>query len=292
MHKSLPNKLVPIFSLLLVLSLFLGSCVSKTVEKEAIARVGDHYLYKSDVDKLITNKTTKADSILLVTNYINIWATQQLLVSKAKLNLSEEKLNEFNQLVANYKADLYANAYKNALVQKANDTTVSEEELKTFYEQEKENFKLKEKLLQLRYISLPKQFINKNEISKRLDAFDEKDRLYLDSLSVQFKKYNFNDAVWVEASKLIDEIPPLTYDNEAKYLKKSQFFELQDSLGVYLTKITAVLNVNDEAPLEYITPTIERVLLNRRRLNFLKNLEVDIIDEAIKNKEFEIYERP
>ena len=193
-------------------------------------------------------------------------------------------------MVSNYKADLYTNAYKEALVQQQNDTTVSEETLKEFYNKEKENFKLKEKVVQLRYISLPKQFLNIGAVKLRLDRFNDKDRQYLDSVSVQFKKYNFNDAIWVESSRLIDEIPPLTIENQSKYLKKSQFFELQDSLGVYLTKITEVVNENEVAPLPYITPIMEQVILNRRRMEFLKDLEVDVIDEAIKNKEFEIYE--
>lgn len=78
--------------------------------------------------------------------------------------------------------------------------------------------------------------------------------------------------------------------NGERYLKKSQFWELEDSLGVYLAKIEEVREGNGIAPLSFVRPTIEQVLLNRRRLDYLKTLEAEIKDGAIRDKEFEIFE--
>ena len=107
---------------------------------------------------------------------------------------------------------------------------------------------------------------------------------------MQFKKLHFNDSLWVPLSRVIEEIVPLTYENEEEHLKKSQFFEMEDSTGVYLTKVVNVLKPNEIAPLSYIEPTIRQVLLNRRKMKHLRSLEADLIDEAIRQKEFEIYE--
>ena len=82
----------------------------------------------------------------------------------------------------------------------------------------------------------------------------------------------------------------MTYENEGEYLKKSQYFEMEDSTGVYLTQIVDILQPNEIAPLGYIEPTIRQVLLNRRKMGYLRRLETELIDEAIRQKEFEIYE--
>lgn len=273
---------------------FLFSCNSflkNDANEEPLARVGDTYLYWDEVVAVLGENITKQDSASMVTNYINNWATKQILLEKAKINLPDEKIAEFEQLVSNYRTDLYTRAYKEALVNQVKDTVISQEELIRFYEEEKENFKLKEKIVKLRFIELPLQFLNTKEVTESLKRFNQEDIRYLDSIGVQFKKLNFNDSLWVPASRVIEEIPPLNIDNEDRYLKKSQFFELQDAMGVYLTKINDVLGVNEIAPLSYIEPTIRQVLLNRRKLDYIRKLETEIIDEATKEKVFEVYDK-
>lgn len=268
-----------------------GSFFKDDIEVEPIARVGESYLYAKDLQSFITPDMSQQDSAAFAINYINKWASKQLLLSKSKINLSEEKLEEFNRLVNDYKADLYTRAYIEALVQQSNDTAVSKSQLESFYESQKENFKLNEKLVQLRFVVLPNQFLDKQDVVDKIKSFKDEDKAYLDSIAVQFKKIHFNDSVWVSTSRVLTQIGPLNYSNQDKHLKKSQFFELEDSLGVYLGKVTNVLDINDIAPLSYIKPDIKRVLLNRRRLEYVRKLETEIIDEGIKKNEFEIYEK-
>ncbi len=260
-------------------------------DRKPVARVGERFLYRDELRGLLAEGLSPEDSAAFVSNYINNWATKELLFSKAQLNLPPEKIAEYEALVAEYQADLYTRAYKEALVAQAADTLIRPSELNAFYEGEKENFKLQEKLVQLRFIELPKQFLNKEEVTRRLRRFNPEDLRFLDSVGVQFRKLNFNDSLWVPAARVIEEIPPLTPENEAQYLKKSQFFELEDDQGVYLAEVIDVLNVNDIAPLTYIEPTIRQVLLNRRKMTYLRSLETDLINEAIQRKEFEIYDQ-
>ncbi|WP_435625103.1 peptidyl-prolyl cis-trans isomerase [Flagellimonas sp.] len=277
---------------LLVLAL-LSSCdglFKKDEEKEPLARVGDVFLYKEDVAALLDDSISEQDSAIFVTDYINNWASKQLLLSKSKINLPEEKLSEFDRLVDDYKSDLYTRAYVEALVFNAQDTSISRNQLMSYYEKEKENFKLSEKLVQLRFVEIPTQFLDREGVKQRMADWSASDKEYLDSIAVQFNKIHFNDSVWVSASRVMEEIPPITSFNEEEYLKKSQFFELQDSLEVYLGKVTDVLEVNDIAPYEYILPEIRQLIINRRRLDYVKKLKTEIIDEAIQKKEFEVYE--
>jgi hypothetical protein len=261
-------------------------------EGKPLARVGDTYLYSEDVRDLLDPGLSPRDSAAMVGNLINTWATRQLLLSRAKINLPEEKIREFESLISDYRAELYTRAYKEALVAQIADTLVGAEQMKAFYDEEQEDFRLQEKIVQLRFIELPLQFLNREEVTRRLRRFEAEDLVFLDSVGVQFKKLHFNDSLWVPVSRVIEEIAPLTYENEAGFLKNSQFFEMEDSTGVYLTKVEAVLEPNDIAPLSYIEPTIRQVLLNRRKMKHLRTLEADLIDEAIRQKEFEVYENP
>ena len=275
------------------LSIVLFSCndlFKKEVAKNPIARVGDVFLYKEDLAPLITENMTKGDSASFAINYINNWASKQLLLSKAKINLSEEKLAEYNALVDDYRTDLYTRIYKEALVSRSTDSVITSSQLEEFYENGKENFKLKERIARIRFVALPKGFLDKDEVSKRLKSFKKEDVRYLDSIGVQFNKLNFNDSIWVRYARIFEEIPPITVDNADKYLKNSQFFELEDSIGVYLGKIEETKDINEIAPLSFIKPTIEQVLLSRRKMDYLRKLETELLDEAIKDNEFEVFE--
>ena len=98
------------YSILLIgwLSFVVVSCdglFKKDEKKNPIARVGDAYLFQEDLAPLITENMTKGDSASFAVNFINNWASKQLLLSKAKINLSEEKLAEYNALVDDYRTD-------------------------------------------------------------------------------------------------------------------------------------------------------------------------------------------
>jgi hypothetical protein len=72
-------------------------------------------------------------------------------------------------------------------------------------------------------------------------------------------------------------------------LKKTNFLQLRDSLGLYLVAVKSTLERNENAPLEYVRPTINQIIKNKRKLALIQKLEKEIKDDAIKNKQFEIY---
>ncbi|MDC8002007.1 peptidyl-prolyl cis-trans isomerase [Aequorivita todarodis] len=269
---------------------FFVSCdyFKQDAEQHVIARVNDSYLYKEDIAKLISENTSPEDSTLIVNNYINRWATQQLLIGQAKINLPVEKLEQFDKLVQEYKTDLLTEAYKNVIVDKQLDSVISDREYQEYYNENKENFKQRDMLVMLRYVQLPLNYDGLASVREKLGRYNEKDKKSLNSQDFQFISSNFNDSVWIKKDVLLNALPVLKGANE-QVLKKSNFAQLQDSLGVYLVKIENVLNPNDTAPFSYIKPTLRQIILNKRKLELIKKLETDITKDAIETNNFEIY---
>ncbi|MGB1309097.1 MAG: peptidyl-prolyl cis-trans isomerase [Oceanihabitans sp.] len=279
--------------ILSLLAMLLVSCsfFKKEENKKAIARVGDTYLYQEDISDILEVAVTKEDSIVITNNYINKWANQQLLLQGALVNLSEEKQEHFQNLVEQYKNDLYTNSYLEALVHKNLDTIVTKSEAEKYYNANIEAFKLNEELIKFRYIYLSNKMQDKHaiEIAKKFRRFDSIDKKQLDSMSIQFKTYSLNDSIWIKYNQVVAKIPVINADNKDQLLKKSNFVQLKDSLGLYLMQINDVLLQNNIAPLEYVMPTIEQIVINKRKLEKIKELEKDITKDAITNKQFEIY---
>ncbi|MBT5974366.1 MAG: peptidyl-prolyl cis-trans isomerase [Flavobacteriaceae bacterium] len=286
---------VPILSLLiksflLILFLFSVSCNQFKVSKEeVIARVGSVYLYRTDLEKELDLFINKDDSILKTRNFIDQWARNQIILQQAKINLNLEEIESLDALIDQYKIDLYSNTYKQTVLNKSIDTIISVQELDSFLIQNQSIFKLNSPLYQVRYIQLPHDNVDVNEIKRSFQRFNTEDVYFLDSLSFQFTNHILVDSVWINKSNLLSEISFLNQENLNKYIKKSQFFEIEDSLGVYLFFVKNHLMKGDIPPNEVLSPTIKNIILNQRKLKFNKQFEKDILHDAIKSKTYEIY---
>ena len=256
-------------------------------DSKVVAKIGDYYLYEEDIQKLLPQGHTLEDSLRIVTPYINNWALKKLLFLKAEKNIPNSKKEEFEQLVSQYRTDLYTQFYLDLLSRQV-DTLISKKEKEEFYQKNKDIFMLSEDLVQLRYIQLsPKDLTSKLTASFR--AYTPKDRRYIDSLSPHFTSSFLNDSVWIRAAEVKEKIPALS----ARISKGSlqQLIEQRDSTSVYLLKINKYLDNTDYAPMEYAYPTLKQIILNKRKNNYINNLEKEIINNAIENKQFELYEQ-
>ena len=277
--------------LLLLLLVFFSSCnYFKPEEKpQSIARVNDSYLFKEDIKHLIPAGTTKEDSLIIVRSFIDKWASQKLLMKAAEMNLSEERQEEFNQLIKQYKIDLYTRAYIEEVVKTTVDTIISNTELESYYNQNKDNFKTDGALVKLRYIHLPKEHPKYQTIKSKFFDYKKTDKKFWDTYGMQFKSFVLNDSVWVEMNQIYKKLPFITPNNRTEYISQGKSIEKNDSLDVYLVKVTKVIDRNQVSPFEYIKPTLQQVILNNRKLELIKKIEKEITDDAIKNKKYEIY---
>lgn len=270
--------------------LLLMSCdfFQSSEEDAHVARVNDVYLSQKEVQKAIPKNLSTEDSLIFVQNYINRWATRQLLLDGAKMNLPQKIQEEYNAMVNDYRNELYAEAYKDMIVAQKMDTLIQEQELKTYFEEHRTNFSLKEDLIKLRYIQISKDYADIDEIIKQFKRYNEEDQEKIEDDSFKFEAYSLMDSVWINTDLLQEKIQPLK-DEEENFLKKNTYLERSDSLSLYLIYIKDVRLRNEEAPMSYARPTIKQIILNKRKLQFAKEFEKDITKDALENDKFEIF---
>ena len=278
------------FFILCFLVIFSCDLALKPNSQDSIARVNSSFLTLDDIDNALFEGLSQQDSLIQIQNVINNWATEQLLQDGARINLEARQQSEFEILVQQYKSDLYTSAYLEALVKQNLDTTITNQELEEVYNQNKELFVLKEDLIKLRYINHDKNLPNSNEIKRRFRRYNAEDRTVLDTISLQFNSFFLNDSVWIKSSQVISKIKPLKKGFNKVLLKKINFIQLKDSLGLYLMEVKDLLEIGSQAPMAYALPTLKQIIINKRKLKLVNQLKSEIVDDAIKNKKFEIYE--
>ncbi|MDG1386501.1 MAG: peptidyl-prolyl cis-trans isomerase [Flavobacteriaceae bacterium] len=255
----------------------------------ALARAGNSYLYRSELRDNITVFSSKTDSIIQSENYINNWARKQLLYDQALINLAVDAQKEMDELVNSYRSDLWSRSYKEFIVKSNIDTLISKTEIETYYRENKNNFRLNEVMVNLRYIALPSENIDLLEIKDKLIRFQEDDIRFLDSLTFQFNSYGLKDSLWLTKRELIRTLPIINENNFENYLKKSQFFLVEDAFEVYLLFVNNYMLRNEVAPLVSIENTIRKIVFNKRKLDFIKQFDKEILQDAIRTKKFQLY---
>ena len=257
----------------------------ENTSSDIVAIVNTEKLFRENLIDILPKNISKEDSLVLVKGFINDWAIKQLLLKKAETNSSLEKFEEINALVRDYKQSLLINNYKETLIKQQLDTIIKDEEVAVFYSENKENFRLNEELLKIKYLHFDKNIISKKEFinlfkSDRIDDLEE-----LEKQQLSFKYYQFNDSVWTQLDKVLLKLP---FSKEI-LLNKTKFLQKQDSIGLYLVAIKDVLVRNDTAPLSYIKPTIKQMILHKRKIELIRDIEKILVKDAIKNNNFKIY---
>lgn len=268
--------------------LFLFGCGTKTAtEGETVARVGSSKLYREDVSSVIPDNIRQEDSIMMADDYIRKWIKQELLLLKAEENLSEAEKDVSNQL-EEYRKSLILYRYKNALMKQRMDTTVTEEEIEDYYSANPEKFMLNKNIVKAIFIKMPNEFADPDLLKEMCRNTSTEGIIELRDYCVQYAKvFDILTERWVDFQLVAKNIPQ-TIDNPEQFLKENQLIERTDSDYYYLVSIQDYKLKNEKAPLEYVADNIKNLILNRRKIDFLKQLENNIYTEGIEKNKFEI----
>jgi hypothetical protein len=250
-----------------------------------IARAGEDFLYGND----LPNFTSEEDSIRKFMNFVESWAKEKVLYDLSLVNLSQSKKNEIDELVNNYKVDLYINSYKDLIVNTRIDSIVSISQIDSFYEQNNTNFKLNENLVKYRYIKVPNDNINISRIRRSIVRINEEDRSFLDSLNFQFADLKLNDSIWFTERDVISSIQFINQQNKSRYLSKNKLFTIEDSQYINFFIVKDILKSGNIPPISYLYERIKSTIINQRKLQLLQSLNKEILNDALKSRKYEVF---
>ena len=277
---------------ILVIGLFLFVLVGCRYFKKGepagqpIARVFDKYLYSSDLKGVVSPGTNSQDSIDVVKNYINNWIRQELLAHHAETNLPDEQKDFSNELDA-YRRSLIIYEFETEYIKQKFDTVIPEVDIRKYYNENKDNFKLRENICKAVWAQFPHSYPSAS-LNKIRQLFKKGNVGKLEeACSGKAINYDVSDTAWLYFNDLTQHVPIRTDDPE-NYLRTHTFTELKDSTSIYLVRFTNIQNREAISPLDFERENIRSLLLNKRRLSVLDKLEKDLFDHASKDKDFEI----
>ncbi len=277
------------FALLLLFSAVLCSCrfISSMTGEEVAARIGKAKLYKSEIERVIPKGVSKEDSLNFAGEYISSWAIKQLMFLKAEEELSREDKN-VEQLLEDYKTQLLIFKYENKFIADRLDTSITEEEMLSYYDNHKEMFITPDGIVKARYIKIHKNFSNLRflrslALKHDVESLEELEKLAYNSA----EKYDDFGGRWMEMQDVCREME-CDIDQLQNRLSSGNVVEITDAGYSKILVVIDKIAPGGISPYESNTEKIREIIFGRRKQELISKLHKDLYNEALDKQKLKI----
>ena len=260
----------------------------KSSKEVVVAECYGKYLYESDLIGIVPEGATIMDSIQRVSTFIDSWVRRQVLIHQAENNLNMEELDLKKQM-DEYRNSLVIYAYESQLINQKLDTIVTEDEISEYYEQNKEDFQLRNTMVRVAYVILDEG--NKQEEMFR-KLMSDPDTLLLQNIDVLASYYAVKSHLDVDQWMRLDELTniiPIEIFNAESFLKKNKFVCFDMNEYTYMVRFVEYLLEESISPLDMVRTNIKSVILAQRKKALLDKMQTSVYEKAKRDRAFEVY---
>lgn len=282
---------------ILLLALLAVSCkmtrqfqdaASEMFRGEVVAKVNNHKLYRSQLQKYIPAGVSPEDSANLARQWVNAWAEDLLLLDMAEEQLSDADKDVSKEL-EEYRRTLLKYRYEQLYINQRLDTLITDEEIETYYAANQDRFRLERPLLRSRYMVISADARSLKILKQKMSSDDEMEVMEADSLG-SYAAIKYVDAAdtWMDAISLAQEMGT-DYRSLLSSIKH-QFYEYPDNNGnLRVAYIAEIAPEGKPAPIEYVYERIRDIILSSRKHKLETELEHQLLEDAKSNEKFVIY---
>ena len=269
----------------LAVVLLLSSCFNNN-EGRIIASVNEKDLMLEEV--LEEMPIQIEDSSFFVERYMNDWIRNQLMIYHAEINLSSA-IQNYEKQIKEYRASLLIYAYQQELINQNFDTSISLKQVKDYYNQYKDEFKLSKNIFKGRFIVVDRSAPKLINLNKWYKSDTESSLEDLNDYCQQFaKEYYLEDDKWQYFSIFNQKLPEYIIE-ESYFLENTKGVVFEDDNLRYYVFIKDYLINGSISPLEMEQEKIKNVLLNKNKIEYLKQLEDELYQNGLALKKIKIY---
>ena len=254
-----------------------------------LAKTGSAELTLQQVSKLMPSNLKGADSVQFVQNYVDKWIHNRLMLERAITNIDAESHESIENMVNDYRTALLVYKYQQLYIEQNLDTLVLDSQIADHYEKYGNNFLLDSCAVKVVFVQTLKTSPNANRIrslvrNNRPDDFAKLEE-YCDKEATEFDA----GTNWRYLSDAVRLMPKGSIADPKAIAKNGRFVEAHDSLYNYYFMVKEFRDVNEQAPLVFAKEKIREILLNHRKNDLIRNLEIKIYVDAVNKQRFTNY---
>lgn len=251
-----------------------------------LAEVYGQRLTLAQVRPLLIDVDSPEDSVAQLRTQVETWVREALLLHEAERNVPVDV--NIDKLVQDYRSSLLISSYENVLVKTLLDTVVTEAELKSYYEQNKNQYQLEAPILRCQYVKLKKP-VKETDLFQKLwksTRPDDKTALAV-YCQKQASDYLLQDSTWYRQPEIERFLPPGALSRQTLY--PGRVMRFTDTEFEYHLRITQKVAASEIAPLSYVSEQARRYILHKRKIDLLEKIKADIYAREIDGVNIKIH---
>lgn len=250
-------------------------------DEKVLAKVGDKELVVDELERSIPNGLSEADSSAYAHVFVDRWVRRQLKIQEAE-QLFSSSVADIDRQVEEYRQSLLVRKLDQFYVDRMVDTTFTADELESYYNSHKNDFKLDRTMVKGCVVRVPKSYRQRARL-KELMASKQSARQqdFRDiCLKQEFLLGDYSTA-WVNWNDFLSQLPVVRSANYDPLLQKSGVQEMSDRDAYYYFRIDEVRRAGEPAPLEQLQATIRRILFNGRQQQVIRDHEEQLYQASL-----------
>ena len=214
-----------------------------------------------------------------------------MVLKIAQRNLGSDK-ETIDKLVDAYRRSLLRYRYQEKLIQEKLSDEIQESDVLTYYDTNKAKFVLDKNLIKGLFLKVPADAPNLSEVKTWYKSGNVASLEKIEKYSIQNAAiYEYFFDKWVDFDEIRNNIPN-QISNPESFLRTNKTLEVTDSSYCYLLNIRQVLLKGQVEPFEYAEPRIREILINQRKLDFIKEFEEELYNDALDGGDVIFYNKP
>ncbi len=174
------------------------------------------------------------------------------------------------------------------LVSQYLDTVVTPREIQDYFNENRSQFELKGNIVKFDFVKVKKGSRYLREFRNLLKSDKPENVLKLANYAEKNATDYWFAMEWVSFKDLLD-VMPLEVDNQALFLRRTNYAEAGDSLYTYLVRINDYKTADSTSPLEFEKDKIRNIILNARKIDLIEKKRQEFINQAFKDDKAKIY---
>lgn len=248
-------------------------------DDHVLASVGAVQLRVEDLPVGMAEGLTPKDSLAMLKRYAEAWLRRQLLYQQAASKLAG-RITAIEQQVEDYRMGLYIYEYERVYEAMHLDTLVRLGEIDTFYQENREMFVLREPIA--RCLIVP-TVGNGDAVQELKQAYKNCGYEQLQHITTLTMEANIVPLAlpdtWLSLQDLKAKVPEEVYH----VLKdcRARNYEIPVGEVLYLVNACQWKRAGATAPLEFCQGEVRQLVLNRRKVELLRAMEMEVVQEGV-----------